>query len=39
MVKAFNDVWEFSREKGITLRDAAFIKAVERIVISMRLRG
>ncbi|MFA5318597.1 MAG: Glu/Leu/Phe/Val dehydrogenase [Patescibacteria group bacterium] len=39
MVKAFNDVWQMSREKGISLRDAAFILAIERIVKAMRFRG
>jgi len=39
MVKSFDEVWNFSREKGITLRDAAFIKAIERIIKAMRLRN
>jgi len=39
MVKAFEEVWKFSQEKNINMRDAAFILAVERIVKAMRLRG
>lgn len=39
MVRAFQDIWRFSQEQKVSLRDAAFILAVERIVQAMRLRG
>ncbi|MFH1427839.1 MAG: Glu/Leu/Phe/Val dehydrogenase [Patescibacteria group bacterium] len=39
MVNAFKNIWEMSQTKNITLRDAAFAKAVERIAEAMRLRG
>ncbi len=39
MVKAFDEVWEFAKENNINLRDATFIKAIERIVEAMRIRG
>ena len=39
MAKAFQDVWQFAQAKNISLREAAFIVAVDRIVKAMRLRG
>lgn len=39
MVKAFTDIWKLSKEKGITLRDAAFALGVSRIIEATRLRG
>lgn len=39
MQKSFADIWNFSHEKQITLRDGAFALAVKRIVEAMQLRG
>ncbi|GMQ95384.1 MAG: Glu/Leu/Phe/Val dehydrogenase [Patescibacteria group bacterium] len=39
MVRACLDMWKLSKEKNISLRDAAFILGVKRIVEAMRLRG
>ena len=39
MVDSFNDVWRFSTENKISLRDAAFILAVQRINKAAKLRG
>jgi glutamate dehydrogenase/leucine dehydrogenase len=39
MVKAFTDIWKLSKEKNISLRDAAFALGVDRIIQASRLRG
>ncbi|MDD4989090.1 MAG: Glu/Leu/Phe/Val dehydrogenase [Candidatus Pacebacteria bacterium] len=39
MLKAFGDVWKISKEKKVTLREAAFTLAVQRISEAMRERG
>ncbi len=39
MLDAFSDILAFSEEKNITLRKAAFVLAVQRIVRAMELRG
>ena len=39
MINAFNEVWASSRENNISLREAAFILGVKRIVEAMRDRG
>ena len=39
MVKAFQDAWQIANDKKITLREAAFILAIQRIVEAMRIRG
>lgn len=39
MVTAFKDIWTLSKEKNISLRDAAFAKAVERIAKALTYRG
>ena len=39
MVKAFTAVWKMSKEKGISLRNAAFALGVDRIIQASRLRG
>lgn len=39
IVKAFHAVWEMSKEKGVSLRQAAFITGIKRIVEAMHLRG
>jgi glutamate dehydrogenase/leucine dehydrogenase len=39
MVKAFEKSWTYSKAKNISLREACFVKAVERIITAMTLRG
>ena len=39
MVTAFNDVWEISQSKAITLRMGAFILGVSRVKEALELRG
>ena len=39
MVDAFTDIWTMSKEKDITLRDAAFALGVDRIIQATKLRG
>ncbi len=39
MEKSFEAVWETSQEKSLSLREAAFITALSRIVEAMELRG
>lgn len=39
MTHAFKEVYKLAHTKQISLRTAAFVKAVERIVIAMELRG
>jgi len=39
MVKNFHSVWEFRNMKNISLRQSCFVKAVERILVAMKLRG
>ena len=39
MVGAFKKVWNLSKEKNISLREAAFALAIGRIVKAMELRG
>lgn len=39
MVDAFTSVWKMSKEKGISLRDAAFALGVDRVIQASRLRG
>ncbi|MFQ6611184.1 MAG: Glu/Leu/Phe/Val dehydrogenase [Fidelibacterota bacterium] len=39
MVNAFNDVWVNSRENNISLREAAFMLGIKRVVEVMRSRG
>ncbi len=39
MLKAFRDVRDEARKRGITLRQAAFVLGVSRIVEAMRVRG
>lgn len=39
MKKALQDIWMFSKEKNISLRDGAFALAVKRIVDALKLRG
>ena len=36
MKKAFKNVWDLSKEKNITLREASFVLAVQRILKAMR---
>jgi glutamate dehydrogenase/leucine dehydrogenase len=37
--RAFEGVWEISREKNVTLRTGAYLIAVKRVVDAMKLRG
>lgn len=39
MLKAFDDVWKISSEKNTSLRDAAFILAIQKIAKAVELRG
>jgi glutamate dehydrogenase/leucine dehydrogenase len=39
MVTAFRDIWTLSREKNVSIRDAAFMKAVQRIIRASEFRG
>lgn len=39
MVNAFEKAWTMSQAKNISLRDACFVKAVERITEAMKFRG
>ena len=37
--RAFEGVWEISREKNVTLGTGAYLIAVKRVVDAMKLRG
>lgn len=39
MVKAFNDVWEMAAKHDVSHRVAAYMVAINRIAVSMRLKG
>lgn len=39
MEKAFDNVWEKSKKYNVTLREAAYISAVEQVADAMKLRG
>ena len=39
LTKAFNNVYEIHRSKNISMRDAAYSLAVEKVLDAMRLRG
>lgn len=39
MIKAFNDVWELSRETKTTIREAAYMISVKKVAEVMKLRG
>ena len=39
MVQAFNDVWNLKEEKGVTLRQAAYMISVKKVAEVMKLRG
>ncbi|MHA1713470.1 MAG: Glu/Leu/Phe/Val family dehydrogenase, partial [Candidatus Ranarchaeia archaeon] len=39
MVTAFNDVWAIAKEKNISIRMAAFVLAVGRVVEALEIRG
>lgn len=39
MTKAFHDVLEMSVDRGVYMRDAAYLVAIDKVVRSMRLRG
>jgi glutamate dehydrogenase (NAD(P)+) len=39
MRRAFQAVWDYARERGVSLRTAAFMLGLERVVQAIRLRG
>lgn len=39
MMKAFNDIWDLAQEKKVTIREAAYLISVKRVVEAMQLRG
>lgn len=39
MMKAFNDIWDLAQEKDVTIREAAYLISVKRVVEAMQLRG
>ena len=39
MVRAFDEVWELSKEREVSLRMAAFILGVERVATAVQMRG
>jgi len=39
MTRAFDQIWAISQEKGVTMRVAAYIKAVSRVARALELRG
>ena len=39
MAQAFKDVWAMAKEKKVTLRTAAYLIAVKRVVEAKKLRG
>lgn len=39
MTDAFDEVWQFSQEKNISLRKSAYALAVQKIILAMHLRG
>ena len=39
MREAFAAVWEAARQKGISLRTAAFVLGCERVLMAHKLRG
>lgn len=39
LTKAFQEIWKIKKEKDITFRQAAYVRAVDRITLAMRFRG
>lgn len=39
MTKAFTDVWETMASEGVSMRDAAYMVAIDRVVRAMQFRG
>ncbi|MBZ2174888.1 Glu/Leu/Phe/Val dehydrogenase [Schnuerera sp. xch1] len=39
MVEAFKDVWALKEEKGVTIRQAAYMISVKKVAETMKLRG
>jgi len=39
MVKGLKDIWQISRDKNVTLREAAYVLGVGRIAHAMKDRG
>ncbi len=38
MTRAFDEVWDFSKKKGVPLRRAAYAVALERLVVARQFR-
>jgi len=39
MTQAFHEIWRLKKETGITMRQAAYVRAIGRVVAAMRFRG
>jgi glutamate dehydrogenase/leucine dehydrogenase len=39
MHRAFDDIWNLSKERDLTLRTAAYTIAIERVVKAMKMKG
>ncbi|MDD5017403.1 MAG: Glu/Leu/Phe/Val dehydrogenase [Eubacteriales bacterium] len=39
MIRAFNDVWNCSKEKEVSLREGAYIVAIDRLLRAKKIRG
>ena len=36
---AFREIWEIRKQHNIRMRQAAYVRAISRIVLAMRFRG
>jgi glutamate dehydrogenase/leucine dehydrogenase len=39
IIRAFNEVWDKTKEKGTTMRMGAYMVAIDRIVKAKKIRG
>ena len=39
MTSAFEQIWDIHQKKGVTMRTAAFMLAIEKVLASRQLRG
>ena len=39
MTNAFEQIWDIHQKKGVTMRTAAFMLAIEKVLASRQLRG
>lgn len=39
LTKAFQEIWKIKKDKNVTFRQAAYVRAVDRITLAMRFRG